>query len=73
MEVGSVTELTALVGRLSADDSSQSTIQYKQVYRLPSQAQLLAALGEVDAGLEDSHHEVISKLVELENYKFFLS
>ncbi|HBR92632.1 MAG TPA: hypothetical protein DEA90_00530, partial [Opitutae bacterium] len=72
LDLGSVTEVTALPGRLTADNTSQSTIAYKQLYRLPSQAELLAALGEVDGGLEDLNAAVISSLAALEEYQFFL-
>lgn len=72
LDLGSVTEVTALPGRLTAENISQSQIKYSQVYRLPSQAALLAALGAVEEDLEDLDADVIANLGELENYKFFL-
>ncbi|MEO0510847.1 MAG: CARDB domain-containing protein [Verrucomicrobiota bacterium] len=71
LNVGEVTETTALPGRLTATDPSQSTIEYKEIFRLPSQADLLAALDASTPGLEDMDVEVLSALGEFSNLRFF--
>ncbi|MGB0743124.1 MAG: hypothetical protein ACPGSB_01235 [Opitutales bacterium] len=71
LNVGAVTEVTALPGRLTADDPSQSTIQYEEVFRLPSQAELLGALNSQLAGKEDLDVDIIEALGDLAGLRFF--
>jgi hypothetical protein len=73
VDVDSVTETLYLPGRLTADHPSQSLIQYRQIFKLPGQADLLAALGatNVAAGMEDMDPAVLAALVELEDYQYF--
>jgi hypothetical protein len=73
LDVAEVVEDSALNGRLTAEDSLQSTIRYNQVFKLPAQARLLEALGigEVTADSEDISTEVLQSLSELEGYEFF--
>lgn len=71
LEIGQVSEITALKGRLNATDRAQSTIAYRQVYQLPSQAELLSLIAGVAPGLEDLEESVIAELAQFEEFKFF--
>lgn len=73
LDVAEVVEDGALNGRLTAENSLQSTISYNQTFKLPAQARLLEALGigDVTANSEDLSPEVLLSLSELEGYEFF--
>jgi len=73
LDVAEVVEDSALNGRLTAENALQSTIRYDQVFKLPSQARLLEALGigDVDSDSEEISAEVLQNVGEMEGYEFF--
>ena len=73
LDISEVVEDSPLFGRVTANSPEQSIIRYNQVFKLPSQARLLQALGTdgVTDDSEDLSADVLQGLSELEGFQFF--